>query len=246
MLTNRRANFILNLTGNIDRRSAQYARSIERMEGRSTRAFKTMGRGALAFNRQLSRLSNRYTTLFTGASAAAAGRFVVNLDDDLAHLGERTQWNAQQVKAFKEEIFDIAQNPKYRIKPEQSFAAFDKIITDLGNPDIALKNLENMAALMRAFRVEGEAAGGVVGNIAAKFKLTGADGIAQAIAFLAGQGDIGSFEVKDLAQFLPEVGSAFVTQTQRDGMQGLTEVGTLLQVTQRLTNNSAESFNWRP
>jgi len=84
---------VVNLNGNLERRTRRFGRSMERFSKRGRRSLALLGKGAAAAGRRLDRMGNRFTALATGAEGLQrtheTGDDAANRLRDLEETGDR-------------------------------------------------------------------------------------------------------------------------------------------------------------
>ncbi len=126
------------------------------------------------------------------------------------------------------------------INPEEIVGGLQAFVTKTGDLDTAVKN-------MKVFSQVAQATGASVSDIASasadlseKMGIKDVDQMAASLATLTFQGKKGAFEIRDLAQYLPEISAAASTFGVK-GVGGITQLGGLMQVARSSTGSGAEA-----
>ncbi|BBO75193.1 hypothetical protein DSCW_26100 [Desulfosarcina widdelii] len=234
-----RTSIILDLTGNLDAKSRQYGRSLERMGNRGSRAVAMMNRGLAAMGRGLDRLGNRYTGFLFGAGGIGTIRMVANLEARFTRLGINANKSADYMERLKKQIFEISNLPEIRIDPSQLTNAVAELVEKTGDLPYAVENLKNMATAIQA-----AGAGGLyIGGITAEFQkmgLTKPGDVLQALDILTVQGKQGAFTFQNLAGLGPRLFTAY-TALGRTGLPAIREMGAVIQMIRQGTGGPEQA-----
>jgi len=126
------------------------------------------------------------------------------------------------------------------VNPEDVAAGVQQFVTKVGDLDTAVKN-------MRVFATTAQATGASVADIASaaadlseKLDIKSAQDMGKALATLSVQGKKGAFELRDMAQYLPEMAAA-ASKFGVKGIPGITALGGIAQIARRATGTGAEA-----
>jgi len=176
----------------------------------------------------LDRLGNRYTAVITGGGAAAAAKYVGDLQERLNYMGITADKSAAEMGKFKETLFATAQAPDIRIDPSQILDAFDAIVEKTGDFDFAVANIRNIGLAIRATKADGADVGAWMSQLKEKFRIESPEGILSAIDHSINAGKAGAFAFKDLASQGERLAAAYGAMG-RTGPAAAAEIDALAQ-----------------
>lgn len=234
-----RTSVIVDLAGNLDRRSRQFAQSLGRFSTVGRQHLARLQRSTELLGRGVDRLGNRYSALLTGAAGVGALRFVSNLSERMTYLGIQANISADELNKLKQEIFQTANAPDIRVDPKQILSAVEAIVEKTGDLKFARDNLRNIGLAIRATDSEGAA----IGEITSEFEKMGLvirNDVAEALDILTVQGKEGAFTLQNLAALGPRVVTAY-TALGRKGIPAIRELGATLQVIRQGTGSAEQA-----
>lgn len=226
-MTELHSKIIMNMVGNVAQQSERNARALGRFARSGVQDLTRLQRAVRSVDGALSAIGNRYTGIVTGGTGALAVNHVVNLGEQLARLGNKAGYSNQQMAALRKEILDLAQRDGIRIEPEKLTEAIDAILSKTGDMEYARNTMQALALTIGATGAEGDAVGGTVAQLK-KLKIA-ADDAAPAMALLYEQGNMGSFELSDMAALGERIFSAYAS-FGRTGMPAVRELGAAMQM----------------
>lgn len=224
---------IINLAGNLARKSRKFGRSMQNMSKKGERSFSRLRQSA---SKNLNKIGNRYTSFLTGAAGIAAIRMVGNLERRFTRLGIQSKKSAEEMDALKRRIFETAQSPDIRIDPGQIISAIEAIVEKTGDLKFAEDSIRNIGLAIQATGAQG----GAIGEILAEFQkmgITAPAEVLKALDTMNVQGKEGAFTLENLAALGPRVITAY-TALGRTGTGALREMGAALQVIRQGTGSS--------
>lgn len=230
---------ILDLAGNLARRSQQFAQSFGRFASSSRREIAMLGRVAAAAGNGLDRLGNRYTALLGGAAGAGAARQVVNLQRRFTRLGVTADLAGDEVEKLKQEIFATAQAPDIRVDPSEITSAIENIVEKTGDLKFARDNILNIGRAIQASGGAGAEIGALVSEFR-KFGIVTENEVLKALDTLVLQGKAGAFTIANLAGQGERLVSAYAA-TGRVGPQAVRELGAVIQVIRQGTGSAEQA-----
>ena len=234
-----RSRVIVDLAGNLVRRSRAYTGAMRQFGRQSAGAIQPLRRTVAAAGRGLDSLANRYTALITGAAGAGAVRRVVQLDARLTQLGIQAGVSAEKVNELKERFFEIAQDPAIRIRPDQLIAGVEAIVERTGDLEFAADNLRNIGMAVRAAGATGQDIGALTAQLL-KFDIVTNDQVLATLDTLVRQGKAGSFTLQNFAGQGERVSAAYAA-TGRTGPIAVREMGAVLQVIRSGTGSAEQA-----
>jgi hypothetical protein len=194
---------ILDLLGNLPKKAKEYAREVGGIGG----ALRSFGRGAKAAFEGIRDAMHRIPlvgAIFSVAGLAAYLRKLGEVEESYERLGVAAGLTQEEVKQLKADIHDVAATPDIKMSAEALFAAAAKVVQKTGDLQFARDNLVN-------FALAGQATGADPDSIAAvavefkRLKLVKPEEIIRGLEIMKAMGEKGSFELKDTAQFGPQI-----------------------------------------
>lgn len=231
---------LINLSGNLTAKARQYGASMSDFAQRNQRAMSIVKATSDAAGRGLDRLGNRYTAAVAGFGGSAMLRNYTNTERQLTKLGIVADKTRAQMKSIYADIRD--ESFKVGIDPKSLLGVYETINGMTGEITMAVKNKETLAQTIAATGSDGESLGTLVSQFP---KFSGFDKENQrdfrlAVDGLNRLGKEGSYELGDMAKYLPSVFSAAAAMNQR-GVKGIIGVGVLAEAANDLTGNAAIS-----
>ncbi|NDV27708.1 hypothetical protein [Desulfovibrio sp. JC010] len=191
-----------------------------------------------ATGRGLDALDNRYTAMVSGLGLGVAGKQVGDLQERMVRLKNAAGATDDQMDKLKSTIYAVAKNKDIRIRPDELLGAVEEYVAKTGDFESAFKNVRALALGIQAYGSSGLEIGSLSASSGKSF---GIENISEILALISSQGDVGAVEAKDMVTYLPEVSGAYAETLNRKGMEGLREVGALLQGLHGVTNNVSAS-----
>jgi hypothetical protein len=234
-----KTSIVIDLSGNLERMSARYTRTLERFGETGRRHLMSRGRAADDAGRTLDRVGNRYTALVTGAAALGTAKMVMDLEMRMVRLGINAGKGAEEMEALKKQVFAIAAAPDIRLDPGKILTALEAIEEKTGNLDNAQKNLRNIALAIQATGDSGENIGEIVGQLE-KMGIVDPSKIMEAIDTLNLQGKEGGMSLANITRLAPRLLSTYAAMG-RTGVPAVRELGAALKVIQDGTGDQRKA-----
>lgn len=227
---------VLKLTGNLDQQAARYSRSIDQMAKSSSRSLNIMRGSAAAMGRGLDMIGNRYTAILTGGGLGAAALQVADFDAQMVRMGTDVGMSAEQVKQFKAQIMSVANAPDIRIGNADLGASISELLAKTGDIKFADENIRNLGVGIQGFGADAKDVARMVGVFHQK-QIKDVAGVGLAYDRLYEQFAKGSVSVADIARESEKLFSL----TRREGVEGIAEMGALMQIFVKTTGSAAEA-----
>lgn len=199
MSENLRTSVILDLKGNLERQARRYGNAMTGMARRGNRSLKGLNTSFKRHSKLVTGITRRYGALAAAAGVAASASNVINRDARLTQLQADGRVTAEQVDKLKESLFQLANDPDIRLDPDLLLGGVEEIITRTGDFDFAIKNLRNLALVIRATASTGKDVGSVF-SLAYKGGLRDADELLRVNGALLDQTLQGSVAFRDIAK----------------------------------------------
>jgi len=173
--------------------------------------------------------------------AASAVTGAARLDEQVRRLiiggrgaGETSKYQPDQLrKQFERTGIETGTAPEALAGAAQTFVA------KTGDIDTAVKNMRVFATVAQATGASVEDVASAAADLSTKMDIKSVDDMSQALATLVFQGKHGAFELRDMAQYLPEITAAASTAGVR-GTGGMQQLGGMLQIARNATGSGAE------
>lgn len=201
-----RANFLLNLTGNLDRQMRRYTDSTERFGTRSQRALRGTARAAMAANQQIARMGNRYSTIIGGVAAVATAKQSAQLDKTLTQIKQTAGATAEQRDQLRGLLFDMARTTGQNV--EDLLEGFNNLIQSGQSWEEAIATIQavNPAMAVTAARAGDLSAALTVAAEAFDFDLSQPGMAVKLLDQMTLAGRAGNAELEDLSAIFGRVG----------------------------------------
>lgn len=204
-----RHRLIIDLAGNLDRRSRRFADATQRMADRHNRSLKSMSRTSHQVFARMERSAARYgkwVGAAIGAATVAGARNVAKLDDQIRQIGVNAGKNGKELEAWvsnvKKSIRETA--IEWSVTSDDIAAMMSRTIELTGDEKFANQSMDVAAAFMRAYGVAGD----TVAEMSKGFYQAGvrtADELQRRLEIVAAIGESGSFTARDFAQYGPQI-----------------------------------------
>ena len=234
-----RAGIRIDGSGNLSQVVDRYKRNLGSMSTYGRRQMALLSKGVGGASRRLDRLGNRYTAALTGGGGLVAIKTVGNLSQRMTRLGIAANIGTQEVDSLKQKIFDTAQAPDIRIKPDGMISAVEAIVEKTGDLKFAEDNLRNIGLVMQATGADGKAAGELIGEMQ-KMGIKDSSKVLEILDTLNQQGKQGAFTLQNLAALGPRVITAY-TSIRGNSADALREMGATLQIIRQATGSSEQA-----
>ena len=227
---------LLDLAGNygaqmqaFDKLTAKFASGAQYSMGVAGRAWNVFGSG-------IDKVGNNFWARVAGAGGLAlAGRQVAGFDESLTRIGINANASADQVKALKQQLFEIANRPDVNVKVDELAAGIAAIVEKTGDLKFAQANMLNLARFMQATGESSEDIGDLIGNIRT-FGVEAPDQILKVVDAWTVMGKQSGVSLKSMIRNGQQIMSIY-QQLGRTGPQALKEVGAVMSMTTKALGN---------
>ena len=168
-------------------------RSTGRMSGMFGKMGKSMTAGAMTFAKGM---AGPFAALATGTAAIAAGKRIMDFDDNLLTLALNAGISRAEMMKLREEIIQTGFDA--RIPRDQILAAISDIVDKTGDFDFARESILGVGKATTAMAAEIEDVSRLASAASINLKLSGQD-VNDFFNVIATQGNKGSFIFRDLA-----------------------------------------------
>ncbi|PHM49345.1 hypothetical protein [Xenorhabdus miraniensis] len=161
MTTRNRAQFIVDLVGNVTQRARQFGASIRRFGSEGSRSMRLFSGAVTGANGLLDKFDNRLTGFVTGGGLAVAAKKVADHQQVMTELGTQYNLTADQVTALDGAISKVAGRRKLSTADLTTAAA--AFLGQTNNLDATLTQLDNIALSINGITMEAASAGTELG-----------------------------------------------------------------------------------
>lgn len=232
-----RTSVIVDLAGNLPRQATRYGQQFTKFSKISQRASAVMKRSLVGLDRQLGRVSNRYTALLTGVVATSAVKQVVSFDASITRLGTNALLSEKKVEGIKQQILDVANLPEIRLGDDQLAASVQKLFELTGDVSFVEDNIKTLGLAMQGYGADAEATAELVAQFWEKGIRAPAD-IEGSLDRLFGQFAKAKIPVGDIARIAPQLFSVITSK----GPEAVNQMAALLQVYSKTAGNAERSL----
>lgn len=208
-----RHRLVIDLVGNLERRSRRFSDATDRMARRHNRSLKSMSRTSAQVFARMERSAARYSRwigVAVGAATVAATREVAKFDDQVRQMGVNAGKNGQELETWtnkaKASIRETA--IEWGVASDEIEKMMAQVINLTGDMKFAEAAKEPAAAFVRAYDVAGKE----VADILKGFYETGVhttEELEKRLEIVAGIGQRGSFTPQDFAQYGAQITAAY-------------------------------------
>ncbi|MCT8348314.1 hypothetical protein LGZ99_14175 [Photorhabdus temperata] len=163
MTTKNRAEFIVNLIGNVTQKSRQFGASIRRFGTEGSRSMRLFSSAVTGANGILDKFDNRLVGFVTGGGLAMAGKQVADHQQTVTDLGTTYNLTADQVMKLDAAVTKVAANRK--LSTSDLMTGAEAFLGKTNDLEATLAQLDNIALTINAIRLEASAAGNELGGM---------------------------------------------------------------------------------
>ncbi|WP_036769160.1 hypothetical protein [Photorhabdus australis] len=163
MTTKNRAEFIVNLVGNVTQKSRQFGASIRRFGTEGSRSMRLFSSAVTGANGILDKFDNRMVGFVTGGGLAMAGKQVADHQQTITELGTTYNLTADQVMKLDAAVTKVAAHRK--LSTSDLMTGAEAFLGKTNDLEATLAQLDNIALTINAIRLEASAAGNELGGM---------------------------------------------------------------------------------
>ncbi|KMW74988.1 hypothetical protein TI10_04430 [Photorhabdus luminescens subsp. luminescens] len=163
MTTKNRAEFIVNLVGNVTQKSRQFGASIRRFGTEGSRSMRLFSSAVTGANGILDKFDNRMVGFVTGGGLAMAGKQVADHQQTITELGTTYNLTADQVMKLDAAVTKVAAHRK--LSTSDLTTGAEAFLGKTNDFEATLAQLDNIALSINGIKMEASAAGNELGGM---------------------------------------------------------------------------------
>ena len=193
MTVQNRAQFIVDLTGNVAQRAKSFGSAISAMGRTGSRSMQMLSSAMSASNRVLDKFDNKLVGFATGGGLVMAAKRVGDWQQQLTELGTSYNLTAKQSDEFLNAVY--AAGTLYKMPYRDVVTALDKILERTNDVSGSVSNVDNIAKAIRGLGLSADEAGAHVAQLMNKGFTP--DGINQLFNGVASASKIGTGNIRE-------------------------------------------------
>ena len=193
MTVQNKAQFVVDLTGNVAQRAKSFGGSISAMGRTGSRSMQTLSSAMSASNRMLDKFDNKLVGFATGGGLVMAAKRVGDWQQQLTELGTSYNLTAKQSDEFLNAVY--AAGTLYKMPYRDVVTALDKILERTNDVSGSVSNVDNIAKAIRGLGLSADEAGAHVAQLMNKGFTP--DGINQLFNGVASASKIGTGNIRE-------------------------------------------------
>ncbi|NRN26753.1 hypothetical protein [Photorhabdus heterorhabditis] len=163
MTTENRAEFIVDLVGNVTQKARQFGASIRRFGTEGSRSMRLFSSAVTGANGILDKFDNRMVGFVTGGGLAMAGKQVADHQQTITELGTTYNLTADQVMKLDAAISQVAANRK--LSTSDLMTGAEAFLGKTNDFEATLAQLDNIALSINGIKMDASEAGDVLGKL---------------------------------------------------------------------------------
>ncbi|TDB43288.1 hypothetical protein [Photorhabdus luminescens] len=163
MTTKNRAEFIVNLVGNVTQKSRQFGASIRRFGTEGSRSMRLFSSAVTGANGILDKFDNRMVGFVTGGGLAMAGKQIADHQQTITELGTTYNLTADQVMKLDAAVTKVAAHRK--LSTADLTTGAEAFMGKTNDFEATLAQLDNIALSINGIKMEASAAGNELGGM---------------------------------------------------------------------------------
>ena len=193
MTVQNKAQFVVDLTGNVAQRAKSFGSAISAMGRTGSRSMQMLSSAMSASNRVLDKFDNRLVGFATGGGLVMAAKRVGDWQQQLTELGTSYNLTAKQSDEFLNAVYSAG--TVYKMPYRDVITALDKILERTNDVSGSVSNVDNVARAIRGLGLSADEAGEHVAQLMNK-GLT-PEGINQLFNGVASASKIGTGNIRE-------------------------------------------------
>ncbi|ETS32102.1 hypothetical protein BB987_20375 [Photorhabdus temperata] len=163
MTTKNRAEFIVDLVGNVTQKARQFGASIRRFGTEGSRSMRLFSSAVTGANGILDKFDNRIVGFVTGGGLAMAGKQVADHQQTITELGTTYNLTADQVMKLDAAVTKVAAHRK--LSTSDLMTGAEAFLGKTNDFEATLTQLDNIALSINGIKMEASEAGDVLGKL---------------------------------------------------------------------------------
>ncbi|MBS9435083.1 hypothetical protein [Photorhabdus hainanensis] len=163
MTTENRAEFIVDLVGNVTQKARQFGASIRRFGTEGSRSMRLFSSAVTGANGILDKFDNRMVGFVTGGGLAMAGKQVADHQQTITELGTTYNLTADQVMKLDAAVTKVAAHRK--LSTSDLTTGAEAFLGKTNDFEATLAQLDNIALSINGIKMDASEAGDVLGKL---------------------------------------------------------------------------------
>lgn len=193
MTAENKANFVVNLTGNVTQKAKSFGSAISQMGKSGSRSMRLMSSAMSASNKILDKFDNKFVGFATGGGLVMAAKRVGDWQQQLTELGTRYNLTAEQSDDFLNTVY--ATGAAYKMPYSDVITALDKMLERTNDVSGSISNVDNIAKAIKGLGLNADEAGAHVAQLMNKGFTS--DNINKLFNGVASASKIGTGDIKE-------------------------------------------------
>lgn len=193
MTAENKANFIVNLAGNVAQKAKSFGSAISAMGKSGSRSMKLLSASMSASNKVLDKFDNKFVGFATGGGLVMAAKKVGDWQQQLTELGSRYNLTAEQSDEFLNSVY--ATGAAYKMPYNDVITALDKMLERTNDVSGSINNVDNIAKAIKGLGLSADEAGSHVSQLINKGFTP--EGINKLLNGVASASKIGTGNIKE-------------------------------------------------
>lgn len=193
MTAENKANFIVDLAGNVAQKAKSFGSAISAMGKSGSRSMKLLSVSMSASNKVLDKFDNKLVGFATGGGLVMAAKKVGDWQQQLTELGSRYNLTAEQSDEFLNTVY--ATGATYKMPYNDVITALDKMLERTNDVSGSINNVDNIAKAIKGLGLSADEAGSHVSQLMNKGFTP--EGINKLLNGVASASKIGTGNIKE-------------------------------------------------
>ncbi|MFQ1018672.1 hypothetical protein ACGH6R_02495 [Gilliamella sp. CG13] len=163
MTVQNKAQFVVDLTGNVAQRAKSFGSSISAMGRTGSRSMQMLSSAMSASNRMLDKFDNKLVGFATGGGLVMAAKKVGDWQQQLTELGTRYNLTAEQSDGLLNTVY--ATGAAYKMPYSDVITALDKMLERTNDVSGSISNVDNIAKAIKGLGLNADEAGAHVAQL---------------------------------------------------------------------------------
>ncbi|WP_085163750.1 hypothetical protein [Gilliamella bombi] len=233
MTAENKANFVVNLTGNVAQKAKSFGSAISQMGKSGSRSMRLMSSAMSASNKILDKFDNKFVGFATGGGLVMAAKRVGDWQQQLTELGTRYNLTAEQSDDFLNTVY--ATGAAYKMPYSDVITALDKMLERTNDVSGSISNVDNIAKAIKGLGLNADEAGAHVAQLMNKGFTS--DNINKLFNGVASASKIGTGDIKEQLAGMIEL----TKDTQWQSPEQLMQMLAIQRLSDSYIGNSADA-----
>lgn len=233
MTAENKANFVVNLTGNVAQKAKSFGSAISQMGKSGSRSMGLMSSAMSTSTKVLDGFCNKFVGFAAGGGVVAAVKSVSDWQQQLTELGTRYNLTAEQSDDFLNTVY--ATGAAYKMPYSDVITALDKMLERTNDVSGSISNVDNIAKAIKGLGLNADEAGAHVAQLMNKGFTS--DNINKLFNGVASASKIGTGDIKEQLAGMIEL----TKDTQWQSPEQLMQMLAIQRLSDSYLGNSADA-----